>query len=59
MEWGISGDTGYSIEIRLSKTSAVSDRCSTGSPSGATSFEGWGRENMSLKKGDDVTRTDR
>ncbi len=38
--YGISGGTGYSIEIRLSKISASSDRCTTGSPSGVASFGG-------------------
>ena len=49
---------GYSIEIRLSKTSADSDRSTMGDVSGATSFEGWGRENMSLNTSDDATNTD-
>src|SRR5713226_111130 len=58
LEWGISGGTGYSIEIRLFKTSASSDTDTTESPSNVVPFGGWGRENMSLKKGDDVTSTD-
>ena len=33
-EEGISGGTGYSIEIRLSKVSASSDSCTTGSAMG-------------------------
>jgi hypothetical protein len=57
LESGISGGTGYSIEMRLFKTSVFSDRHTTGSSSGAGSLGGWGRENMSPKKGDDVTNT--
>jgi hypothetical protein len=56
--WGISGTTGYNIETRLFKVSASSDRSTTGSAPGAASFGGWGRENMSLKTGDDATSTD-
>jgi hypothetical protein len=55
---GISRATGYNIEIRLFTISASSERCTTGSASGTASFLGWGRENMSLKKGDEATSTD-
>src|SRR6266403_5697309 len=58
LELGILGGTGYSIDIRLFKTSASSDTHTTGRSSGAASFRGWGRENMSLKKGDDMASTD-
>jgi hypothetical protein len=58
LEQGISGGTGYNIEIRLFKTSAFSDRCTEGSSTTAVSFGGCGRENMSAKKGDDATSTD-
>jgi hypothetical protein len=58
MIWGILGGIGYSIEIRPFKTSASSDRCTTGSPSSVASFRGWGRENMSQKKGENVTSAD-
>ena len=58
MERGISVVTGYNIEIRLFRTSAFSDRRTIGSSSGAASFGGWGRENTSLKRGEEVTSTD-
>ena len=50
LERGISGGTGYNIVIRLFKTSASSDRCTTGSSSGAASFWDWGRENCQQKR---------
>jgi len=46
------------IETRLFKTSASSDRHTTGSTLVDASFGGWGRESMSSKKGDDATSAD-
>src|ERR1700761_2204352 len=39
---------------RLFKVSASSDKHTTGSPSPTFSSEGWGRESMSRKNGDDM-----
>lgn len=51
LELGNSKGTGYNIEIRLSRITASSDTETTGSSSGAVPFGGWGRVNMSRKKG--------
>jgi len=51
------GGIGYNILRRQFSTSASSDKRTTGSPSTVSRSEGWGRENMSPKKGDDMDNT--